>query len=151
MTIFCIKRAIVEQCIAIFSRKCDIDVFCDSEIGKPVDFTRLMIALLTMLTEKEPITWSLGNRLLLCALRAPWWACCGGCAVAGAQRQPQRWERISPRRSLARDHSKHPDRARGSRRQVDSVGLHQCTGHRMPAQTSRPGYQGSTSHLRRNP
>ena len=27
MTIFCTKQAIVEQCIALFSRKCDIDVF----------------------------------------------------------------------------------------------------------------------------
>ena len=81
MTIFCTKQVIVEQCIAIFSRKCDIDVFCDSEIGKPIGFTRLMIALLTAFVEKEPVTWVLGNRLLLCALRTPWRVR----AVAGAR------------------------------------------------------------------
>lgn len=105
---------------------------------------------------KEPVTWCLGNRLLLCALRAPQWtlaadALRGGYSEADVLATRRAGARISPRRSLARDRSKHPGRARESRRQVGSVGLRQCTGRRMPAQTSRPGYQGSTSHLRRNP
>ena len=34
---------------------------------------------------KEPVTWVLGNRLLLCALRASWWALRGGRASDAAR------------------------------------------------------------------
>lgn len=163
MTIFCNKHALLEQCIAFFDRLSDIDVFCESVATVSIELALRRLGRKFRRLEKEPVTWGLGNRLLFCALRAPWRA-----RQTLRSRHATQWMRyvapvtaavvaattylrISPRRSLARDRSKHPGRARGARRQVGSVGLRQCTGRRMPAQTSRPGYRGSTSHLHRSP
>ena len=151
MTIFCAKHALLEQCIAFFDRLSDIDVFCESVATVSIEFHIRRSGRKFRRLEKEPVTWVLGNRLLLCALRASRWALRGGSSEADVLATRRAGARISPRRSLARDRSKHPGRARGARRQVGSVGLRQCTGHRMPAQTSRQGYRGSTSHLRRSP
>ena len=128
-------------------------MFCESVATDSIEFAHQTIRQKVQKTRKRAGYLSLGNRLLLFALLATHWSkrTRYKMSVACSCDAKALRTRISPRRSLARDRSKHPGRARESQRQVGSVGLHQCTGHQMPAQTSRPAYRGSTSHLRRNP